>query len=386
MTGMHAKRAAALTRATAALLRGGVTSLSAIALHLSQDIAFKHRLKSVDRLLGNPALHRARGDLYRCLAQQWLKDVTSWLVVVDWSDLTLDQRWQLLRASVVVEGRSITLYEEVHPRKKLGNPRVHRAFLRRLKNIVPNGCRVIVMTDAGFHAPWFKMVKDQGWEFIGRIRGRNRLQLGRDGPWIPARDWYPRAGTEANDLGVGLYARSNQVAVRAVLAKRPRKGRHRLNIYGVRRVGRSSAKCARSAREPWLLVSSLGLRHLSAAAIIGLYAQRMRIEQSFRDTKNLRVGLGLEVARSRSAPRFEVLLLLAHLASFVQRLIGESAREHQLELQFMASRRATRREISVLTLGRRILDATPSPLHQLAPWRAIPPLAMQAASACAVTG
>ena len=386
MTGMHAKRAAALTRATAALLRGGVTSLSAIALHLSQDIAFKHRLKSVDRLLGNPALHRARGDLYRGLAQQWLKDVASWLVVVDWSDLTLDQRWQLLRASVVVEGRSITLYEEVHPRKTLGAPKVHRAFLQRLGSIVPPGCTLIVMTDAGFHAPWFKMVKDQGWEFIGRIRGRNRLQLGRDGPWIPARDWYPRAGTEANDLGVGLYARSNPVAVRAVLAKRPRKGRHRLNIYGVRRVGRSSAKCARSAREPWLLVSSLGLRHLSAAAIIGLYAQRMRIEQSFRDTKNLRVGLGLEVARSRSAPRFEVLLLLAHLASFVQRLIGESAREHQLELQFMASRRATRREISVLTLGRRILDVTPSPLHQLAPWRAIPPLAMQAASACAVTG
>src|SRR4030065_352987 len=77
-------------------------------------------------------------------------------------------------------------------------------------------------------------------------------------------------------------------------------------------------------------------------------------------------------ARSRSAPRFEVLLLLAHLASFVQRLIGESAREHQLELQFMASRRATRREISVLTLGRRILDATPSCLHQPESLRALP--------------
>lgn len=384
LTGMHTKRAGALLRATAALLYGGRTSLSAIALHLCPDIAFKHRLKSVDRLLGNPALHRARDDLYRCLAQQWLKDVAQWLIVVDWSDLTLDQRWQLLRASVVVEGRSITLYEEVHPRKKLGNPKVHRAFLQRLGSIVPSGCTPIVMTDAGFHAPWFKLVKEQGWEFIGRIRGRNRLQWGQDGPWIPARDLYGRARTEVRDLGLGVYVRSNPVAVRAVLAKRPRKGRHRLNIYGIRRVGRSSAKCARSAREPWLLVSSLGLRHLSAATIVGLYAQRMRIEQSFRDTKNLRVGLGLEVARSRSAPRFEVLLLLAHLASFVQRLIGESARQQQLELQFTATRRTDRREISVLTLGRRILDTAPQHLRQLAPWRAIPPLAVQAASACMV--
>ena len=382
LRGIHAKRAGALLRATAALLYGGRTSLSAIALHLCHDIAFKHRLKSVDRLLGNPALHRVRGDLYRCLAQQWLKDVPQWLIVVDWSDLTPDQRWQLLRASVVVEGRSITLYEEVHPQKKLGAPKVHRAFLQRLAQIVPPGCTLIVMTDAGFHAAWFKMVTAQGWEFIGRIRGRNRVQL-QDRPWIPAREIYTQARTVIRDLGPGAYVRSNPVAVRVVLAKRPRKGRHRLNIHGVRRVGRASAKCARSAREPWLLVSSLGLRHLSAVSVVGLYSQRMRIEQSFRDTKNLRVGLGLETARSRSASRFEMLLLLAHLVSFVQRLIGESARQQQLELQFTATRRSSRPEVSVLTLGRRILDAAPRCLRQCVPWQAIPPLTRQAARACA---
>ena len=111
----------------------------------------------------------------------------------------------------------------------------------------------------------------------------------------------------------------------------------------------------------------------------------MRIEQSFRDTKNVRTGFGLDAARSRSGPRFEMLLLLAQLASFVQRLIGESAREQQLELQFMASRRKTRREISVLTLGRRILDLAPHCLHRLRPWQAISSLGAQAAFAFAVT-
>ena len=97
-------------------------------------------------------------------------------------------------------------------------------------------------------------------------------------------------------------------------------------MYGSKRSGRSSARNSRSAREPWLLVSSPALQHLSPDAIINLYAQRMKIEQSFRDTKNTRVGLGLENARSRSGARFEMLLLIAHLASFVQRLIGECAR------------------------------------------------------------
>ena len=90
---------------------------------------------------------------------------------------------------------------------------------------------------------------------------------------------------------------------------------------------------ARRAREPRLVVSSPCLHHLAADAIVSQYAQRMKIEQSFRDTKNTRLGLGLDIARSRSGPRFEMLLLLAQLASFVQRLIGEQARHQQLELQ-----------------------------------------------------
>ena len=283
----------------------------------------------------------------------------------------------------MVEGRSVTLYEEAHPQKKLGNAAVHRKFLRRLAKILPPGCKPIVMTDAGFHANWFKLVNELGWEFMGRIRGRNRLQLGQEGAWVPARDLYAEARAQVLDLGLGVYVRSNPVEVRAVLSKRPKKGRHQLNIYGVKRQGKASAKNARSAREPWLLASSLGLQHLSAEAIVGLYSQRMRIEQSFRDTKNLRLGLGLEAARSRSGKRLEILLLIAHLASLVQRLIGESVKGHQLELQFMATRRSNRREISVLTLGRRVLDVAPRDLRQVVPWQAIPPLTKQAARACA---
>jgi hypothetical protein len=72
---MHAKRACALLRATAGLLRGGITSLSSIALSLDGEIAYKHRIKSVDRLLGNTGLHLAFGELYRCIALRWLKDL-----------------------------------------------------------------------------------------------------------------------------------------------------------------------------------------------------------------------------------------------------------------------------------------------------------------------
>jgi hypothetical protein len=367
-----------------AVVLGAALSLSAIALGLRSAAAYRHRVKSVDRLLGNGALQAARAELYAAVAARWLSGVRQLLLVVDWSDVTPDQRWHCLRASVAVEGRSLTLYEEVPPQCRLGNPRVHRQFLARVAALLPPGCEPIVMTDAGFHAPWFKAVSAQGWGFIGRIRGRDMVRSG-SAPWIRGTALYRQAMQQVRDLGPHRYVRSNPIEVRLVLVKLPARGRHRLNIYGRRRVGRSSLKCARAAREPWLLAASRRLDHLTAHTIVRLYAQRMRIEQSFRDTKNLRFGQGLHIARSRTRERLQMLLLIGHLAAFVQRLIGEQAKARQLQLNFMATQRRTRAEISTLTLARRILlSLSPSEwLERLNPWAAIPPLRIQANNACA---
>lgn len=380
---LHQRRGAALQRAVTGLLEAKGCSLSTIALHLHGHTGFKHRIKSVDRLLGNTAMHRVRQWLYHCVTEHWLKGLRQLLVVIDWSDATEDQRWHLLRASAVVEGRSITLYEEIHPQARYGHPSVHRTFVRRLAQVVPAGCKLIVMTDAGFQSPWFKLVVEQGWEFVGRIRGRVLLQMHGHNDWIAVRDLFARAKLRAADLGTANCARSNPVSVRITLAAHAAKGRHRLTLFGKRRVGHSSAKSARSGREPWLLASSAGLQHLTASAIVALYAQRMRIEQSFRDTKSLRVGMGLEVARSRSASRLQMLLLIAHLAMFVQRLISEAVRATQLELPLSATRHRRYAEVSVLTLGRRILDVAPEYLERLRPWSAINLLNQQARAAFA---
>lgn len=382
--GLHAKRVAAFQRAVLAVVLGAALSLSAIALGVHAATRYRHRVKSVDRLLGNTALHAVRGELYAALAARWLTGVRQLLLVIDWSDLTPDQRWQWLRASVAVEGRSVTLYEEVHPQRRLGNSQVHRQFLARVAELLPRGCQPIVMTDAGFHADWFKMVAARGWAFIGRIRGREMVQYGA-GPWLRATTLYGQAREQARDLGPHVYVRSNPIEARLVLVKLPARGRHRLNIYGRRRAGRTSRKCARAARDPWLLASSRALDHLSADAVVRLYAQRMGIEQSFRDTKNQRLGQGLHITRSRTRERLQMLLLIAHLAAFVQRLIGEEAKAHQLQLNFMATHRRTRPEISVLTLARRILLSTSSAtwLDRLTPWAAIAPLRAQAINACA---
>lgn len=382
---LHAKRAQALQRCVLGLLFAGSASLSSIALWLPGVTRLKYRLKSVDRLLSNVALHAQREALYAALARGWLEGVGQVLLVVDWSDLTSDQGFHCLRASVVVEGRSVTLYEEAQPQRLLCNLGVHRKFLDRVAKMLPAGCRPIVMTDAGFHATWFNLIVQRGWHFIGRLRGRNLVRIGEASDWEPARETYRYAEKAARDFANACYARSNPVSVRLVLAKCPAKGRHQFSTRGGRAKSRSSLKHARSANEPWLLACSPGLEHLSAAAIVALYAQRMRIEESFRDTKNLRWGLGLESSGTHKVKRLDMLLLLTHLVGFVERLIGESAKQRQLELQFMSTRRRSRPEISVVTLGRRIVDTLSPVLGCLRPWRATQILKEQARAACCPT-
>lgn len=74
--------------------------------------------------------------------------------------------------------------------------------------------------------------------------------------------------------------------------------------------------------------------------------------------------MGLSHTGSRGCERLQVLLLIARIAQMAPRLIGEAAKTHQLELQFMSTNRTQRREIPVMTLARRVIDP-PSLLRSL---------------------
>jgi hypothetical protein len=278
------------------------------------------------------------------------------LIVVDGSPVTADQKWQMLRASVAMEGRSVTLYEEVHPRHRLGNRWVQQHFLGNLARLIPAGREPILLTDAGFRSPWFDAVDRRQWSWIGRIRNRDRVSVA-GAAWQPAKDWYAWATKEARELPPVLHVRTRPTPRRMILARKPPKGRIQRTRFGKRCQSKRSRQIAQRQKEPWLLACSPSLAHLSPTAIVALYTQRMTIEPSFRDTQNPRLGQGLSDSRSQSAQRFERLLLIGHLASWLLRLIGESAQQEQLSFFFQSTCRTSRKEISVITLARRTIQS-----------------------------
>jgi hypothetical protein len=184
---MHAARWQALHDVALSAVCGRALTLTTLALGTSRHIKLRHRIKCVDRLLANPHLEAERIDAYRALAHQWLSGLPQWLIVVDWSPVTDDLEWHLLRASVVVDGRSVTLYEEVHSRQHQAAFNVHERFVKRLAALLPACDRPpMVITDAGFRTTWFRLMAEQGWYWIGRTRNRDFVRLA-GGEWFPAK-------------------------------------------------------------------------------------------------------------------------------------------------------------------------------------------------------
>lgn len=236
--------------------------------------------------------------------------------------------------------------------------------------MLPPGTRPIVLTEAGFRSTWFKLIDAMGWDWIGRIRNCDMVARADSESWIGAKSLYAEATGVACDLGAWRYVRKHPLTCRLVLIKRVPKQRHAKSRTGKKVRSSHSKKQARAQREPWLLATSVGLTHLTAAAIVALYAQRMQIEESFRDTKSARFGLGFEWNRSRTGKRLSVLLLIAALALYVLWLVGTAAKARQLHLHFESVHRTSRAVLSVITLARLAIQCAAPPRFTMPQLRA----------------
>lgn len=352
---IHAARLTVILAVVAAAVRGRRLTLTELGRALIGPAHVKHSIKRVDRLLGNRHLVLDRVEVYQALARRLVGARCELLIVVDWSDLTPDRRWQLLRAAIPIGGRCLTLYEEVHPLTRFGNPHVHRAFLAKLKALLPEDVKPILITDAGFRAPWFKAVNRLGWHWIGRIRNRTYLRPRGAAAWIGCKRLYRQARPRPQALGAFEVVRSNPVTAHLYLIKRPKKHRIHQSVFGQRLHGNQSLKQARAQREPWLLAASPCLSHLKAAQIINHFATRMQIEEAFRDLKCARYGLGFELNLSRSCERLAALLLIALLSFFVLWLIGSQALVRGLQFHYQSNTRRTRSVLSLFNLAAQLV-------------------------------
>lgn len=333
---VHAARWKAVVVVIEGIVAGGRLSMAAIGRSLPGRTDPKHAIKRVDRLLGNGHLQCERWSFFSALAAWLLGDFRRPVILVDWTKAA--EGFYALVAAIPIGGRALPIYEEVHRERLLGNQRVQERFLRALRDILPADCRPIIVTDAGFHGPFFRAVTALAWDFVGRVRGTAKLRFPSGGRPVTKAYLYAQATTTPQNLGeCQLYSSAKSISARMVLVRGKRKpGRRPEDITPTEAAKRDSG------RDPWLLATSLCD---SAAAIVATYALRMKIEETFRDAKNHRFGWSLRHVRSGCAGRLTLLLLLAALAIAAVTLLG-----------FEAERRCVHRRYQANTVKRRVLS------------------------------
>lgn len=351
---MHKARRVALGVTVMAALRGQRLTATGLGRAIDGKAKEKHRIKRADRLLSNPHLQAERETIYHALSRVLVGAQRRPVILVDWSDMDPRGCHFLLRASVPVQGRAMTLYEEVHTVEGKLKPKVERRFLATLKRLLPADCRPIVVTDAGFRNPWFTAVEKLGWDWIGRVRHRTYVALAGHA-FQPGKSLHSQATTTPKALGEAHLARSNPITCQLVLYKAKAKGRTQRNRAGKRARTSHSVQQAQSQREPWMLATSLPHSATLAKRVVHLYRTRMHIEEAFRDIKSPRFGLSIEWHFTNRVERLQMLLLIAALTVFVAWLLGKSIELLQQHRHYQANTVRSRNVLSTVFLGLRVV-------------------------------
>jgi hypothetical protein len=339
---IHTKRVDSLANATLGVMTGASLGVAIIGKSLAQarGLLPKHAIKQVDRLLSNSKLEA--WDVFAPWVPEMVGPREDIVVAMDWTDYDADGQATLALKLVTRHGRATPLvWLSVH-KDDLADARnaYEDAALRRLAEVLPDGTRATILADRGFaDAKLFEFLGDLGFDYVIRLKGNTKVTAA-DGPTRPAAEW----------VGQGGRARKLRAAT-VTAAHCP--------------VGAVACVHARDMKEPWCLVASNP--DATAPQIIKLYSKRWGVEPAFRDTKDLRFGLGLSSVRIADPQRRDRLLLLNAFAVVLLTLLGAAGESLGMDRHLKVNTAKTRSH-SLFRQGSMLYDLIPHmPEHRLRP-------------------
>lgn len=344
----HRCRQKAVGKAVMSVLDTGKLTVTSLGRHMPGNAKVKNKIKTADRLLNNRHLQSERAKIYGDIGRYLLTTGnTKAIVLIDWSPI-VNHQYHLLKASICRAGRSVTLYEELHEEKYLGNAKIQGDFLKGLKKLYPRS-QFIIVTDAGFKTDFFEQVRKRGWHFVGRLLTNMKYQQCDETLWQECSSLYKEAqNKKVKDIGNVFLAKSRKLPCRLLLYKEKQAPRSTQKKHKSHKKGSVHRK---RAATPWLLATSLHEDESGGVNVIRLYKKRMKIEHEFRDTKDAQWGAGLRSSRTQSKVRLTILLLIGHLALFLLWLIGLVGEKKKWHLDFQANSVKSTRILSLVFLG-----------------------------------
>lgn len=330
---MHAKRVLSVSSGVIGVIHAAALGVRAIGLGLASAIGLegKHAVKQVDRLLSNKGI-----DVWEEFAT-WVPFVLGArervLVAMDWTDFDKDDQTTLAIHLVSAHGRATPLLWMTVRKSDLAEQRnAHEdKLLRRLAEVVPEHVEVIVLADRGFgDQARYEFIEELGLKFI--IRFREGIVVTKPGEEPrPASALVPKNG-------------------RALLLKDVEVTKGRTSVPGVVLVK------AKKMKHPWCLATNV--TDMTAREIVKAYGRRFTIEESFRDTKDPRFGLGLSSCRISKPQRRDRVFFLNAIATVLMTLLGAAGEALGID-KYLKSNTSKKRQHSLLRQGLLWYDMIP---------------------------
>jgi Transposase DDE domain len=333
---LHAKRVRSVADGALAAIRAERLGVSAMgrALATAEGLDAKHAIKQVDRLLSNAGI-----DVSAAFAS-WVPFVvgerSEIVVAMDWTEFDRDDQSTLAIYAITGHGRATPLmWKTVRKSLLRGQRNGHEdRLLEQLRAVIPEGVKVTVLADRGFgDADLYNLHWELGFDHVIRFRG-DILVTDARGECRPAKQWLLPNGRARILRDVTVTGRERSVAAFVCV-------------------------WAKGMKEPWFLACGEGSRHRTAAQLVKLYSRRFTIEESFRDTKDVRFGKGLSLTRIGSPDRRDRLLLLSALATALITLLGAAGESLGFDRRLRANTAKTRTH-SLFFQGSYYLDALPN--------------------------
>jgi hypothetical protein len=332
---LHAKRIFSLAGATAGAIEASSLAVALIGqgLALARGLLPKHAIKQVDRMLSN------RGIDVDALFVHWVPFVLgqrpSVTVAMDWTDFDDDDQATIMLSLVTRHGRATPLVWLTVDKAKLKNRRnsYEDQVLTRLAEVVPAGIRVCIVADRGFgdHKLYRMLTEELKFDYVIRFRG-NITVTAADGEARTAAEWVGKDGRARTLRGASVAAIGYPVG--AVVCVH-----------------------ARDMKEPWCIATST--TDMPARALINLYARRWGIECAFRDTKDIRFGMGMDSVHVSTPDRRDRLWLINAFAVVLLTLLGAAGESLGYD-RYLKSNTAKRRTHSLFRQGSMLYDLIPT--------------------------
>lgn len=331
---LHAKRVLSLSSGVCGVMHASSLAVHAIGEGLAAAAGLnpKHAIKQIDRLLSNAGI-----DVWELFAL-WVPFVLAKrrevVIALDWTEFDRDDQATIAAQLLTSHGRSTPLVWLTVRKSEMADRRneYEDTVIERLHEVLPAGTKVTLLADRGFgDQKLYTYLRELGWGFV--IRFRQCIQVANSkGELKPAIDWLAPSG-RARKL-TNVFVTVDEAPVPAVVVVH-----------------------AKNMKAPWCLATSR--TDLTASAITKLYGKRFRIEETFRDTKDLRYGLGLSSTRISKPARRDRLLLLFAMSHSLLTLLGAACEEIGLDRMLRANT-VKRRTHSLFRQGSYWFSAIPS--------------------------